>query len=280
MRSERVTQLVRRIHDDGPPLVCGIVNVTPDSFSDGGRFTTQAAAVRHGLLLVEEGADLIDVGGESTRPGARAIGEQEEIDRVVPVIADLVDRTACPVSVDTSSPAVMLAAAEAGASMVNDVRGLRRPGAMESVAASGVAVCISHMQGEPATMQDDPAYDDVVAEVSAYLVGQAEICERAGTPRHAIVLDPGFGFGKTLPHNLQLLASLADVAPSYPLMAGLSRKGMLGVLTGRAVGDRMVASVAAALVAAQRGARILRVHDVGPTRDAIAVWTAVRGTDG
>ncbi|MER6936199.1 dihydropteroate synthase [Nocardioides sp. NPDC127514] len=280
MRSEQVAQLVRRIHDDGPPLVCGIVNVTPDSFSDGGRFATQKAAVHHGLLLADEGADLIDVGGESTRPGARPIGEQAEIDRVVPVIADLVERTGCPVSVDSSSPAVMLAAAEAGASMVNDVRGLRRPGAVEVVAASRVAVCISHMQGEPATMQDAPAYDDVVAQVSAYLVGRAEICERAGVPRQAIVLDPGFGFGKTLAHNLQLLASLGDVAASYPLMAGLSRKGMLGMLTGRAVGDRMVASVAAALIATERGARILRVHDVGPTRDAVAVWAAVRSEEG
>ncbi len=280
MSPDRVTQLVHRIHDDGPPLVCGILNVTPDSFSDGGRFATRTAAVRHGLLLAEEGADLIDVGGESTRPRARRISEQEEVERVVPVIADLVERTECPVSVDSLRPAVMLAAAEAGASMVNDVRGLREPGAIDAVATSRVAVCISHMQGEPATMQEAPAYDDVVAEVSSYLVGVAGHCERAGVPRHAIVLDPGFGFGKTLAHNVQLLASLRDVGAPYPLMTGLSRKSMLGHLTGRAVNDRLPASVTASLLAAQRGARILRVHDVGPTRDAIAVWTAVCSANG
>lgn len=279
MRPEKVTQLVRRIHDEGPPLVCGIVNVTPDSFSDGGRFVGREAALRQGLLLVEEGADLVDVGGESTRPGARPVSEQEEIDRVATVIGELVERTGCPVSVDTSRPAVMLAAVEAGAAMVNDVRGLPVPGAVEAVAASGVAVCISHMQGEPATMQQGPAYDDVVREVSTYLLGRAAVCERAGVPRGHIVLDPGFGFGKTLAHNLQLLAALEDVAAPFPLMAGLSRKGMLGALTGRAVEDRLPASVAAALIAAQRGARILRVHDVGPTRDAIAVWTALCEAD-
>lgn len=276
MSADHVAGLVGRIHDDGMPLVCGILNVTPDSFSDGGWFATRDSAVRQGLRLVEEGADLIDVGGESTRPGSRPISEQEEIGRVLPVIADLIARTGCPISVDTSRAAVMLAATAAGASMVNDVRGLREPGAVEAVAASGAAVCISHMQGEPVTMQQAPTYDDVVSEVSSYLLGRASACERAGVPRTSIVLDPGFGFGKTLAHNLQLLASLEDLAAPYPLMVGLSRKGMVGALTGRDVADRVSGSVAAALLAAQRGARILRVHDVLPTRDAIAVWTAVR----
>ena len=267
--------LVARLHDDGPPLICGIVNVTPDSFSDGGRFHTPCDAVAHALRLVREGADVIDVGGESTRPGSLRPSEAEEIDRVVPVVTELVARTRCPVSVDTSRPRVMVAAAEAGAAMVNDVRGLRVAGAVEAVSANGLAVTVSHMQGEPGTMQEAPEYDDVVTDVSRYLLERADACERAGVPRAAIVLDPGFGFGKTLEHNLDLLANLDRiVAPGYAVMAGLSRKAMLGSVTGRPVGERLPSSLAAALLAVQGGARVVRVHDVAATRDVLEVWRA------
>ncbi len=268
---------VARLHDDGPPLVCGIVNVTPDSFSDGGRFHATCDAVTYALRLVREGADMIDVGGESTRPGSRRPSEAEEIDRVAPVATELVARTACPVSVDTSRPGVMVAAAEAGAAMINDVRGLRAPGAVEAVSANGLAVSVAHMQGEPETMQDAPNYDDVVTDVSGYLLERAAACERASVPRAAIVLDPGFGFGKTLEHNLELLANLRHiVVPGYAVMVGLSRKSMLGAITGRPVDRRLPSSLAAALLAEQGGARIVRVHDVAATRDVLEVWGAAR----
>lgn len=277
MTAHAARDLVTRLHDNGPPLICGIVNVTPDSFSDGGRFYAPCDAVTYALRLVQDGADMIDVGGESTRPGSRRPSEAEEIDRVAPVVTEVVARTGCPVSVDTSRPGVMVAAAEAGAAMINDVRGLRAPGGVEAVSASGVAVCVAHMQGEPGTMQDAPSYDDVVTDVSVYLLERAAACERAGVPRAAIVLDPGFGFGKTLEHNLELLAHLGHIAaPGYAVMAGLSRKSMLGAITGRPVDQRLPSSLAAALLAVQRGARIVRVHDVAATRDVLAVWGAAR----
>jgi dihydropteroate synthase len=272
-----VRDLVVRLHDDRPPLICGIVNVTPDSFSDGGRYHDPDDAVAYALRLVREGADMIDVGGESTRPGSRRPSEAEEIDRVVSVVTQIVTRTGRPVSVDTSRPGVMVAAAEAGAAMINDVRGLRAPGAVEAVSASGVAVSVAHMQGEPETMQDAPHYVDVVTDVSDYLLERAATCERAGVPSSAIVLDPGFGFGKTLEHNLELLANLGHiVASGYAVMAGLSRKSMLGAITGRPVDQRLSSSVAAALLAVQAGARIVRVHDVAATRDVLEVWGAAR----
>lgn len=271
--------LVARLQDAGPPLICGVVNVTPDSFSDGGRFFGHQAAVEHALRLVEEGADVIDVGGESTRPGSRRPSECEELDRVLPVIAEVVGRTGCAVSVDTSSPAVMSAAADAGAVMVNDVRGLREPGAVEAVASHAMTVCISHMSGEPGTMQLAPAYHDVVAEVATYLAERAAACVRAGVEPSSIVLDPGFGFGKTLEHNLTLLSGLRGLnALGFPVMAGISRKSMLGEITGRPVEERLPGSLAAGLVAAENGARMLRVHDVAATRDVLAVWEAVRVT--
>lgn len=259
------------------PRVMGIVNVTPDSFSDGGAHATTQAAVAHGLRLAEEGADILDVGGESTRPGADEVPVAEELRRVVPVVERLVRGTALPVSVDTSSPEVMRAAVEAGAGMVNDVRALRREGALEAAAALGVPVVLVHMLGEPRSMQDAPRYDDVVAEVHRFLAERIFAAEMAGIDKKRIVADPGFGFGKTLAHNLALLANLARFAElGVPLLAGLSRKRSIGELTGREdARDRVHGSVAAALIAAQRGARLLRVHDVAATVDALGVWEAV-----
>lgn len=259
------------------PRVMGIVNVTPDSFSDGGEHAGTDAAVAHGLRLVEEGADLLDVGGESTRPGAEEVPLEEELRRVLPVVERLARDSGVPVSVDTSKPEVMHAAVGAGAGMVNDVSALRRTGALEAVAALGVPVVLMHMRGEPRTMQDAPAYDDVVAEVHRFLAERIFAAEMAGIDKKRIVIDPGFGFGKTLAHNLALLAQLERFAElGVPLLAGLSRKRGIGELTGRdAPRDRVHGSVAAALIAAQRGARLLRVHDVAATVDALKVWNAV-----
>ena len=255
----------------------GIVNVTPDSFSDGGEHATADAAVAHGLRLAGEGADVLDVGGQSTRPGAQDVPLDEELRRVVPVVERLVRETALPVSVDTSRPEVMHAAVEAGAGMVNDVYALRRDGALEAAASLDVPVVLMHMQGEPRSMQDAPAYDDVVAEVHRFLAERIFAAEMAGIGKKRIVVDPGFGFGKTLRHNLALLAQLERFAGlGVPLLAGLSRKRSIGELTGReAPRERVHGSVAAALVAAQRGARLLRVHDVAATVDALKVWNAV-----
>ena len=267
--------LTRRLRSAAGPLVCGIVNVTPDSFSDGGRFLATPAAVAHGLRLVGEGADLLDVGGESTRPGARPPSTAEELRRVVPVVEELAARTSVPVSVDTSRPEVMRAAVAAGAAMVNDVRALTRPGALAAVAELDVPVCLMHMRGSPGDMQVDPRYADVVAEVRAYLEARLRACVDAGIPHEHLVVDPGFGFGKTLAHNLALLRALPRVVElGVPVLVGVSRKTMLGDLTGRAVDDRLPASVAAALLAAQRGASVLRVHDVAATRDALTVLAA------
>jgi dihydropteroate synthase len=264
------------------PRIMGIVNVTPDSFSDGGRLPDVDDAVAHGLRLVEEGADILDIGGESTRPGADEVPEALELTRVIPVIERLAAATAVPISIDTSKPAVMRAAVAVGAGMINDVRALRAEGAAEAAAELGVAVCLMHMLGEsPRAMQAAPEYDDVVASVQAFLAERLFACELAGIDRRQIVIDPGFGFGKTLEHNLRLLRQLErlrELGP--PLMVGLSRKSMLGVLTGREVGERLAGSLAAAVIAAQHGARIIRVHDVAATRDALAVWTAVAAQPG
>ncbi|GAB3053712.1 dihydropteroate synthase [Stenotrophomonas tumulicola] len=257
--------------------VMGIVNVTPDSFSDGGAHDTTEAAVAHGLKLVEEGADLLDIGGESTRPGSAPVPLEEELRRVVPVIEQLAARTAVPISIDTFKPAVMRAAVAAGAGMINDIHALRQPGALEAAADAGVPVVLMHMQGEPGSMQASPHYDDVVAEVHGFLVQRLFAAEMAGIPKKNLVIDLGFGFGKSVAHNMTLLArSERFLELGVPMLAGLSRKRSLGELTGREVPtERVAASVAAHLVAVQRGARIVRVHDVAATVDALKVWQAV-----
>jgi dihydropteroate synthase len=259
------------------PRVMGIVNVTPDSFSDGGEHADTAAAVAHGQRLVQEGADVLDVGGQSTRPGAEEASPQEELRRVLPVIERLAQSVAVPISIDTSRPEVMRAAIAAGAGMVNDVYALRRDGALDAVAALGVPVVLMHMQGEPRSMQQAPMYDDVVADVHRFLAERIFAAEMAGIAKKNIVVDPGFGFGKSSAHNLLLLAQLERFTElGVPLMAGLSRKKTIGELTGRSdPRDRVHGSVAAALIAAQRGATLLRVHDVAATVDALAVWQAV-----
>jgi dihydropteroate synthase len=259
------------------PRVMGIVNVTPDSFSDGGHHFDVDSAVAHGLRLAEEGADILDVGGQSTRPGAEEVPVEEELRRVVPVIERLTRETGLPVSVDTSKPEVMRAAVAAGAGMINDVHALRREGALDAAAELGVPVVLMHMLGEPRTMQDDPRYDDVVGEVHRFLAERIFAAEMAGIPRRRIVVDPGFGFGKTTGHNLALLAQLDRfVELGVPVLAGLSRKRTIGELTGRADPlQRVHGSVAAHLIAVQRGARLVRVHDVAATVDALKVWNAV-----
>jgi dihydropteroate synthase len=256
--------------------IMGVVNVTPDSFSDGGAHADTDSAVAHALKLAEEGADLLDVGGESTRPGAGEVPVDEELRRVVPVIERLARECALPISVDTSKPEVMRAAVAAGAGMVNDPYALRREGALDAAAALGVPVCLMHMQGTPQDMQDDPSYEDVVAEVHAFFAQRLFACEMAGIAKKKLLVDPGFGFGKSLEHNLQLLRQLSRFAElGVPVLAGLSRKGMIGKLTGRAVDARVHGSVAAALIAVQNGAMLVRVHDVAATADALAVWRAV-----
>ena len=258
------------------PLVMGIVNTTPDSFSDGGRFADPASAIAHCEQLLAEGADMLDIGGESTRPGARTPTTGEELERVLPVLRHAVQR-GVPVSVDTSDPIVMTAALELGVDIVNDVRALQRPGALEAVAAFPRAgVCLMHMLGEPGTMQTKPQYSDVVSEVRAFLVDRARAVEAAGIASERLCIDPGIGFGKEPGHNLQLLARQSELLDGgYPLLVGWSRKSTLGVVTGRPVGDRLVASVTAALLAVQNGASVVRVHDVGPTVDALKIWRAL-----
>jgi len=257
------------------PLIMGVVNVTPDSFSDGGLFADPGQAIAYGRRLIDEGADIVDIGGESTRPGSAPVPIAEERRRILSVLESL---SACgvPVAVDTRKPQLMREALAAGASMINDTNALGAAGALEAVAASDAAVCLMHMRGDPRTMQDAPAYDDVVREVRDFLRGRVAAAENAGIARARIVVDPGFGFGKTLEHNLALLRGLSVFAGlGGALLAGLSRKSMLGRLTGRDVGERVHASVAAALAAVQNGAHIVRVHDVAATRDALAVWNAV-----
>jgi dihydropteroate synthase len=261
------------------PLIMGVVNVTPDSFSDGGHFLQARVAVDHARRLIDEGADLLDVGGESTRPGAAPVALDEERRRVLPVIEALAG-AGVPLSVDTQKPELMREAVIAGAALINDVNGFEAPGALEAVAGSDCAICIMHRQGDPRTMQKAPQYSDVVAEVDAWLRQRAAAAVQAGIARERIVLDPGFGFGKTLEHNLALLRGLKVLAAAgYPVLAGLSRKSMIGALTGRPVGERMAGSIASALLAAQGGAAILRVHDVAATRDALKIWQAVKGSD-
>jgi dihydropteroate synthase len=259
------------------PRVMGIVNATPDSFYDGGRHATAELALAHGRRMLDDGADIVDVGGESTRPGAAPVGVEEECARVLPVVRALAAQGAL-VSIDTSSPDVMRAALAAGAAMINDVRALQAPGALYVAAQSQAAVCLMHMQGTPADMQHAPHYDDVVAEVGDFLAQRARACEAAGIARERIALDPGFGFGKTHEHNLALLRALPQLAAlGYPLLVGLSRKGSLGRITGRPVQERLAASLAAALAAVAAGASIVRVHDVRETVDAFAVWRAATG---
>jgi len=258
------------------PAVMGILNVTPDSFSDGGVFLSPQKAVAQALRMAEEGADIIDIGGESTRPGARPVSAQEEIDRVVPVIAAVREKTRLPISIDTSKPGVMRAAVAAGAGFINDVRALRTEGTLEAAAELNVPVCLMHMQGEPRTMQDDPRYADVVGEVRDFLKERRDACMNAGIPAARIVVDPGFGFGKTLEHNLELLRGLKKLQSlGAPILAGLSRKSMIGKALGLPVERRLHASVALAVMAVQNGARIVRVHDVGPTVEALRMWVAV-----
>jgi dihydropteroate synthase len=262
------------------PLVMGVVNLTPDSFSDGGHFATVESALAHARRLIGEGADIIDIGGESTRPGSAGVSLAEERKRVLPLLEQLAGG-AVPVSVDTQKPELMRDAMRAGASMINDINALQSPDALEAVAQSDVAVCLMHKQGTPANMQIDPHYDDVVREVRAYLEERVNAVRAAGIAPDRIVVDPGFGFGKTLEHNLALLRQLAQMKVGGAIvLAGLSRKGMLGRLTGREVDQRVFASVAAALIAVSKGASIVRVHDVAATRDALAIWQAVNSGSG
>ena len=257
------------------PLVMGIVNVTPDSFADGGRHLPRDAAISHAHLLISEGADILDIGGESSRPGAIAVSVQEELDRVMPVIEGMRD-AGVPLSIDTCKAEVMRAALAAGASMVNDINALQQAEAVAAVVASNAAVCLMHKLGQPPSMQIEPKYQDVLLEVRDFLRSRMTVIEAAGIKRNRIVIDPGFGFGKTVEHNLLLLNKLQDFAElGVPLLAGLSRKSMLGKLTGHEVEDRLPASLAAALIAVQRGAKIVRVHDVKATCDVLKIWNAV-----
>lgn len=259
------------------PRVMGIVNVTPDSFSDGGAHETLEAAVAHGLKLAEEGADILDIGGESTRPGAQAVPVEEELRRVVPVIEALVERTTLPISIDTFKPEVMRAAVAAGAGMINDIRALRADGALEAAAQLRVPVVLMHMLGEPQSMQEAPEYDDVVGQVHRFLAERIFAAEMSGIDRRQLIVDPGFGFGKTTAHNLALLAQLQRFTElGVPVLAGMSRKRSIGEMTGReAPAQRAAGSVAAHLIAVQRGAMLVRVHDVAATVDALKVWAAV-----
>lgn len=259
------------------PLIMGIVNATPDSFFDGGCHASSEHAIAHAMRLLEDGADILDIGGESTRPGAGAVSAETELARVLPVVTELV-KADVPLSVDTSKPEVMRAVIDAGADMINDVNALRAEGALEAVAGSRVALCLMHMRGEPRTMQRQPQYREVVSEVMDFLAARVAAAERAGIERGRIVVDPGFGFGKTLEHNLELLRRLEHFGTlGVPVLAGLSRKSMLGALTGLAVAERMIPSVAAAMIAAAKGARIIRVHDVKESRQALQIFSAVEG---
>lgn len=263
--------------DLSTPLVMGVLNVTPDSFSDGGSFASVEGAVSRGLQMIEEGAGLIDVGGESTRPGAQAVGAEEEIGRVVPVIEALAARTQVPISVDTSKAAVMTAAVRSGASMINDVRALREPGALDAAANTQAAICLMHMQGEPRTMQADPLYGDVVAEVRDFLRERAAVCRASGIEQDRLLIDPGIGFGKRLEHNLALLAGLPALAAlGWPVLVGVSRKSMFGALLGRSVDERIAGGVAAVTAAVLAGVSMVRTHDVAATVDAVKVAIALR----
>ena len=255
----------------------GIVNVTPDSFSDRGQFAATNLAAEHALKLVKEGAAILDIGGESTRPNATPVGLQEELDRVIPVIEALVSQVNIPISIDTYKPQVMQAAINAGASIVNDVRALQEEGALQVVSNSNAGVCLMHMQGTPQTMQDNPQYDNVVNDVSDFLVARLQACIDAGIAKNRILLDPGFGFGKTRAHNIALIRQLEIFAAlGQPLLVGLSRKSVLGQMTGNDVDARLYASIAASVIAAQKGAKILRVHDVKAMVEALKVVSAIQ----
>lgn len=251
--------------------IMGVLNVTPDSFSDGGQFANSSAAVKQAKQMIAAGADIIDIGGESTRPGAQPVSVEEELARVIPVVEALAPLEIA-ISVDTSTPEVMREAVAAGAHLINDVRALTRPGALEAAAQLNVPVCLMHMQGDPATMQQAPSYDDVVVQVQSYLQEQAQRCMQAGIAEHNIILDPGFGFGKTLQHNIDLFKALQEICKAHPVLVGVSRKRMIGELTGQEVAQRLAGSVSAAVKAAHYGAQIVRVHDVQETNDALKVW--------
>ena len=257
--------------------VMGILNATPDSFSDGGLWAIKENALRHAVDMARAGADIIDIGGESTRPGSIDVGLQEELDRVIPLIESVVSETGLPVSIDTSKPKVMTAAVHAGAGMINDVFALRREGALKTAAGLSVPVCIMHMQGKPRDMQHHPEYKDIAQEVLDFLLARAHDCEAAGIPARQIVIDPGFGFGKSLQHNIDLFKALPGlVTANYPVLAGVSRKSMLGQLTGQAVGQRLYASLAAPVLAARAGVSIVRVHDVAATVEALTIVNALQ----
>ncbi|RZU98875.1 dihydropteroate synthase [Spiribacter vilamensis] len=263
------------------PRVMGVLNVTPDSFSDGGRFIGAPAAIEHARAMQAAGAGIIDIGGESTRPGSTGVSVQEELDRVIPVIEALKDRVDLPLSVDTSKPEVMRAAAAAGAGLINDVMALRRPGSLEAARDTALPVCLMHMQGTPASMQDDPVYDDVVTEVRAFLEQRLDVAQRAGIPASRLLVDPGFGFGKRDPHNAQLLAQLPVIGElGFPVLTGLSRKSLVGRVLGRALPDRLAGSIAAAALASWQGAAIVRAHDVAETVDAVNLMEYVRAQGG
>ena len=263
------------------PAVMGILTVPPDSFSDGGRFVGRDAATRQAEAMARDGAHIIDIGGESTRPGAADVSEQEELERVIPVIEAVVATVDVPVSIDTSKPAVMHAAVAAGASMINDIRALREEGALQAAVALQRPVCLMHMLGQPRTMQQQPEYGDVVAEVRDFLARRVRECVAAGLPEDSIIVDPGFGFGKMPRHNIELLSNLRQLRTiGRPILVGLSRKSTLGDLTGRDVAERMPASIAAAVIAVIKGAAIVRVHDVRETVDALRVAAAVMERDG
>ncbi len=270
-----------RTLDLSAPVVMGILNVTPDSFSDGGRFTERDAALRQAERMLADGAAIIDVGGESTRPGAAPVSEQQELDRVVPVVEALTSELDALVSVDTSTAAVIRGAAAVGAGMINDVRALRRSGALDAAAASGLPVCLMHMQGEPGNMQDDPRYQDVTAEVVDFLRQRIAACGQVGIPRERLLVDPGFGFAKTVAHNLTLMHEMAALQElALPILIGISRKSLFGKLLGRDVNERLPASLAAAVMCVERGAMIVRAHDVKETVDVVRLAHAVRQSSG
>lgn len=263
--------------DEFRPLVMGILNVTPDSFSDGGRFNALELAISHAEQMIADGVDIIDIGGESTRPGAPPVSPEEELDRVMPVIYALRD-CGKPLSIDTRRPLVMREALAAGADMINDVEGFRHPESLAAVSEGDCALCIMHMKGQPQSMQQAPHYDDLFAEVRDFLRARVDAAQAVGIGKDRICIDPGYGFGKTVDHNLKLLAWQAELQQEVglPLLAGLSRKSTIGQITGKPVERRMAGSLGAALVAAERGARIIRVHDVAETVDALKVWQAAR----
>jgi dihydropteroate synthase len=270
------TDFMRLVDRPGKGLVMGVLNVTPDSFSDGGRFDSLPRAVKHAVRMVDEGADILDIGGESTRPGAEPVSADEELARVIPVVEKLCEQFELPISIDTSKAVVMREAVAAGASMINDVRALRGDGALAAAAELRVPICLMHMLGEPQTMQQAPAYEDVIANISSFLYQRVEVCTGAGIEKKNIILDPGFGFGKTLEHNLQLLRNLDKfVGMGFPVLVGMSRKSIIGQLLDRPVEDRVHGGLALALLARQQGASIFRTHDVAPTVDALKILEAV-----